>query len=119
MDRPVNSHHDQHLRSFDENEVRLAERLNNLYDSAKSDNKVLDMAVVPKEVHDFGRTVRDNRQMTFNSQEKMKVTTGVKLDRYIVQDTQDPAILGLREGPYFFIISLFFMCQYYIKFIFY
>ena len=41
------------LRSSDENKVRLAEKLNNLYDSAISDDRVLDMAVVEKEVHSF------------------------------------------------------------------
>ena len=66
------------LRSSDENEVRLAERLNHLYDYAISDNKALDMAVVQKEVHSFWRTVRDNRQMTFNSQKKIKATAGVE-----------------------------------------
>ena len=66
------------LRSSDENEERLAEWLNHLYDSAISDDRVLDMAVVQKEVHSFWRTVRDNRQMTFSSQNKTKATTGVQ-----------------------------------------
>ena len=66
------------LRSSDENEVRLAKRLNHLYDSAISDDRVLDMAVVQKEVHSFWRTVRDNRQMTFSSQRKTKATMGVQ-----------------------------------------
>ena len=48
------------LRSSDENEGKLAERLNNLYDSAMSDNKVLDMDVVQKEVRDFWKTIKDN-----------------------------------------------------------
>ena len=62
------------LRSSDENEVRLAERLNNLYDSAMSDDKVLDMAMVQKEVHDFWKTIRSNQEMTFNSQKKKNIT---------------------------------------------
>ena len=56
------------LRSSDENEVRLAKRLNSLYESTMSDNKVLDMAVVQKEVHDFWKTVKENREMTYNNQ---------------------------------------------------
>ena len=55
------------LRSSDKNEVKLAKRLNYLYDAAVSEHKVLDITSVQREVRCFWRTVKENRELTFKS----------------------------------------------------
>ena len=41
-----------------------------------SDNKVLDMAVVQKEVRYFWKTIIENREMIFNNQKNKNTTSG-------------------------------------------
>ena len=53
------------LRSSDKNEEKLAERLNYLYDTAESENRVLDIATMQQEVRSFWRVVKENRELTF------------------------------------------------------
>ena len=55
------------MRSSDKNKMKLAERLNNLYDAAMSENKVLDTASIQQEVKSFWRTIKENRELTFKS----------------------------------------------------
>ena len=66
------------LGSSDENEARLAERLNHLYNSAILNNRVLDMSFIQSEVHQFWKRVRESRQMTFNSQKETKALAGLQ-----------------------------------------
>ena len=66
------------LRSSDKNEMKLAERLNNLYDATVSKNKVLDIASVQQEIRSFGepskRTVnRPSRAMGVEENTETKI----------------------------------------------
>ena len=58
------------LRSSDENEARLAKRLNHLYNSAILNNRTLDMSFVQSEINQFWKRVRENRQIMFSSREE-------------------------------------------------
>ena len=78
MNLPVHLHHDHTLRSSDQNEARLAERLNHLYNSAILNDKELDMSTIQSEVHQFWKRVCENRQMTFNSQKETKALVGIQ-----------------------------------------
>ena len=53
------------LRSSDKNKEKLAKRLNRLYDTAESENRVLDIATMQQEVRSFWRTVKENQELTF------------------------------------------------------
>ena len=53
------------LQSSDKNEEKLAKRLNRLYDSTESENRVLDIATMQQEVRSFWRTVKENRKLMF------------------------------------------------------
>ena len=53
------------LQSSDKNEVKLAKRLNRLYDAAESGNRVLDIATMQQEVRSFWRVVKENSKLTF------------------------------------------------------
>ena len=53
------------LQSSDKNEEKLAKRLNRLYDSAKSEKRVLDIAIMQQEVRSFWRTVKENWELMF------------------------------------------------------
>ena len=53
------------LQSSDKNEEKLAKRLNRLYDSAESEKRVLDIAIMQQEVRSFWRTVKENRELMF------------------------------------------------------
>ena len=48
------------LQSSDKNEEKLAKRLNNLYDTTMSENKVLDTASIQREVRSFWKSIKDN-----------------------------------------------------------
>ena len=66
------------LSSSDENEARLAERLNHLYNSAILNDKQLDMSTNQSEVNQFWERVCENRQMTFNSKKETKALVGLQ-----------------------------------------
>ena len=48
----------------------MAERLNQLYDAAEAENKVLDIATLQQEMRNFWRVVKENRELTFKGTDK-------------------------------------------------
>ena len=58
------------LRSSDKHEEKLAERLNQLYDAAEAEDRVLDIATIQSEIKSFWRVVKENRELTFKGTNK-------------------------------------------------
>ena len=63
------------LNSCDENEVRLAERITQIYNSSILSNKVLDMSYIRGVITEFWSDIRETRQLMFNSEENKEKDT--------------------------------------------
>ena len=66
------------LRSSDENEARLAERLTHIYNSSILSNKELDMSFVPGEISQFWAQVQETRQLMSSSKDNMETDTKIQ-----------------------------------------
>ena len=58
------------LRSSDKHEEKLAERLNQMYDAAEAEGKVLDLATIQSEIRSFWHLVKENCELTFKEMTK-------------------------------------------------
>ena len=53
------------LRASDKNEEKLAERLNQIYNAAENEDRVLDITTMQAEVRSFWRSMKENCELTF------------------------------------------------------
>ena len=58
------------LISNDKNEEKLTEHLNKMYDTKEKEKRVLEIVTIQAEVHQFWRTVKENREMTWGKGNK-------------------------------------------------
>ena len=75
------------LQSSDKHEEKLAKRLNQLYDAAEAEDRVLDIATMQQDIRSFWRMVKENRELMFKGTNK-----GGGNHRALVK------ILGAREA---------------------
>ena len=58
------------LQSSDKHDKKLAKRLNQLYDAAEAENRVLGIATVQQEIRSFWRVMKENWELTFKGTNK-------------------------------------------------